>query len=210
MNTIKGTQISRTRRITGVKNNKTGHPSRAQDTRRSSNDNEQGGLVELDPEKYGDKTSETEECETALLAEYAAMMGLFAGGLIALTSLAASKDLLPKKFKPLDLVLLGLATHKLSRIIAKDRITGAVRAPFVHHIRSSGEGEVEEEPRGRGMQRALGLLLSCPYCMGPWCAATLGFGMLFKPRVTKLFVSILSTVALSDFLHRGYALTKDE
>src|SRR5205085_12353317 len=98
------------------------------------------------------------------------------------------------------LALLSLATHKLSRIIAKDRITSILRAPFVNYIRSAGAGEVEEEPRGRGMQRGIGQLISCPYCMAPWCATALGFGLLFAPRVTRFFASILGTVALSDFL----------
>lgn len=171
---------------------------------------DQSSLAEFDPEKYGEITSENEECDTALLAEYALMMGLFLTVVTALTARARSKDLLPRKVRPLDLVLLGIATHKVSRILAKDRITGALRAPFVHYVKSAGEGEVEEEPRGRGLQRAIGLLLSCPYCLGPWCAAGLSFGLIFRPRITRLLSSILTTVAVSDFLHRGYALTKQE
>src|SRR2546423_1592623 len=105
---------------------------------------------------------------------------------------------------PLDLAMLGIATHKLSRIISKDRITGIVRAPFVSYIRSAGHGEVEEEPRGRGMQRGIGQLLSCPYCMAPWCATALAFGFIFAPRVTRLFAGILASVAASDCLHKIY------
>ena len=171
---------------------------------------DQSPLAEFDPQKYGEITSESEECDSALLAEYAFMMSLFVAGVVTLTGIARSRDLLPKKIKPLDLALLGIATHKLSRIVAKDRITGAMRAPFVHYVKSAGEGEVEEQPRGRGLQRAVGLLVSCPYCLGPWCAAALSFGMIFHPRMTRLLASILTTVAISDFLHRGYALTKDE
>jgi hypothetical protein len=109
----------------------------------------------------------------------------------------------------LDLTLLGLATHKLSRIVAKDRITGILRAPFVSYIRSSGAGEVEE-PRGRGFQRGIGHLISCPYCTTPWCATALSFGLLFAPRVTRFFAGILVSVTASDFLHRGYAKLKQE
>jgi hypothetical protein len=171
---------------------------------------DQSSLAEFAPEKYGEITSENEECDTALLAEYALMMSLFLAGVVTFTGVARSQDLIPDKIKPLDLALLGIATHKLTRIMAKDRITGAVRAPFVHYVKSAGEGEVEEQPRGRGLQRAIGLLVSCPYCLGPWCAAALGFGLIFRPRVTRFLASILTTVAISDFLHRGYALTKDE
>lgn len=169
----------------------------------------QSALENFDPEKYGEITDEKEECEPALLAEYAAAMTLFLVSVATLTSAAAAKDLLPKKFKPLDLVVLGIATHKLSRIVSKSRITGAIRSPFVHYVCSCGAGEVEEEPRGRGLQRAVGELISCPYCMGPWSAAALGFGMLFAPRVTRVFAGILGAVAVSDFLHRAYAATKE-
>src|SRR5262249_30882742 len=64
-----------------------------------------------------------------------------------LTGIGVQQDRLPRRFSLLDLALLGIATHKLSRIVAKDRITGILRAPFVSYVRSSGAGEVEEEPR---------------------------------------------------------------
>ena len=35
---------------------------------------------------------------------------------------------LPKRFSLLDLALLGIATHKFSRTVAKDRITGVLFA----------------------------------------------------------------------------------
>jgi hypothetical protein len=54
----------------------------------------------------------------------------------------------------------------------------------VNYIRSSGAGEVEEEPRGRGFQRGIGHLISCPYCMAPWCATALSFGLL-SPRAQR-------------------------
>jgi hypothetical protein len=160
-------------------------------------------------EKYGAKTKEKEECDEPLLAEYAALLAFFLAGATALTGVAAEQDRLPRKFGLLDLALLGIATHKLSRIVAKDRITGILRAPFVKYIRSTGSGEVEEEPRGRGIQRGIGHLISCPYCMGPWCAAALGFGFVFAPRVTRFFAGILASVTVSDFLHRAYAATKE-
>lgn len=170
----------------------------------------ESALEEFDPAKYGEITSEKEECEPTLLAEYAVAMTLFLASVATLTSAAAAKDLLPKKFKPLDLVVLGVATHKLSRILSKARITGSLRAPFVHYICSCGGGEVDEEPRGRGLQRAIGELISCPYCMGPWSAAALGFGLLFVPRVTRLFTTMLCGVAVSDFLHRAYTAAKKD
>lgn len=161
-------------------------------------------------EKYGERTAEKEECGEQLLAEYAAMLAFYVTTVAMLTSAAIEQDRLRKRFSLLDLALLGVATHKLSRIIAKDRITGIVRAPFVNYIRSAGAGEVDEEPRGRGMQRGIGTLISCPYCVAPWCATALAFGLIFAPRATRFFAGILASVAASDFLQRAYLAAKEK
>ena len=161
-------------------------------------------------ERYGDKTREKEECDEQLLAEYAGLLTFYLTCVAILTGLAIEQRRLPRRFGLLDLALLGIATHKLSRLSAKDRITGIVRAPFVHYIRSAGSGEVEEEPRGRGIQRGIGQMISCPFCMGPWTATALGFGLIFAPRATRFFAGILASVAISDFLHRAYVAAKGE
>ena len=161
-------------------------------------------------ENYGAKTAEKEECEEQLLTEYATLLGFYLVSAAVLTGIGVQQNRLPRKFRLLDLALLGMATHKLSRIVAKDRITGILRAPFVSYIRGCGAGEVEEEPRGRGFQRGIGHLISCPYCMAPWCATALTFGLLFAPRVTRLFAGILVSVTASDFLHRAYARMKQD
>src|SRR6266567_3493813 len=169
-----------------------------------------GAEADFSIEKYEERTAEKVECDEQLLAEYAALLGFYIASVTVLTGAALEQDRLPKRFGLLDLALLGIATHKLSRIVAKDRITGILRAPFVCYIRSSGAGEVEEEPRGRGFQRGIGHLVSCPYCMAPWCATALSFGLLFAPRVTRFFAGILVSVTASDFLHRAYARMKQE
>ena len=161
-------------------------------------------------EKYGEKTAEKEECEEQLLAEFAAMLAFYVTTIAVVTGIAVDRKALPRRFGLLDLALLGVATHKLSRLIAKDRITGVLRAPFVNYIKSAGAGEVEEEPRGHGIQRGIGTLISCPYCMGPWCAAALGFGFVFAPRVARFLAGILVSVAASDFLHRAYVAAKQD
>jgi len=161
-------------------------------------------------EKYGAKTREKEECDEQLLAEYATLLGFYITSVAVLTGMAAEKDRFPRRFSLLDLALLGIATHKLSRIVAKDRITSILRAPFVTYICGAGAGEVEEEPRGRGIQRGIGHLVSCPYCMAPWCATALAFSLLFAPRATRFFAGILASIAASDFLQRAYLAAKDK
>src|SRR5436190_2623807 len=170
----------------------------------------QPAAADFSVENYGAKTIEKEKCDEQLLAEYATLRGCCIGSVAVLTGLATEKDRFPRRFSLLDLALLGIATHKLSRIVAKDRITSILRAPFVTYICSAGAGEVEEEPRGRGIQRGIGHLVSCPYCMAPWCAAALGLGFLLAPRVTRVFAEILVSVTASDFLHRAYTTMKQE
>lgn len=161
-------------------------------------------------EKYGEQTTEKKECDEQLLAEYASLMAFYLASVATLTGVALQKSLLPRRFSLFDLALLGVATHKLSRLVAKDRVTGIIRAPFVSYKRSAGAGEVEEEPRGHGIQLGIGNLISCPYCMGPWCAAALAFGLVFSPKITRFFAGVLASVAMSDFLHRAYVAAKEK
>ena len=102
-----------------------------------------------------------------------------------------------------------MAAHKLARIITKDRVTGAIRAPFVRYQEGAGEGEVEEEPRGQGMQQALGDLLTCPYCIVVWIATPMWFGMALAPRLTRFVAGILATVTTADFMQRVYLKAKN-
>lgn len=59
-----------------------------------------------------------------------------------------------------DIVLMGVATHKVSRLITKDWVTSPIRAPFTEYQGEAGAGEVIESPRGQGMQRATGALFT--------------------------------------------------
>src|SRR5215204_765777 len=110
----------------------------------------------------------------------------------------------PRKIGVGDLLLAGVATHKVSRVIAKDRVTGPLRAPFTEFEEEGGPGEVEEKPRGRGMRRAIGELLVCPFCLGQWVATGLLTGLATLPRATRFVCSIFAAVAISDLLQIFY------
>ena len=140
-----------------------------------------GAEADFSIEEYGERTAEKEECEEQLLAEYATLLGFYLASAAVLTGIAVQQHRLPRKFGLLDLALLGIATHKLSRIVAKDRITGILRAPFVSYIRSSGAGEVEEDPRGRGFQRGIGHLISCLVLHGALVRHSSEFRSAFRP-----------------------------
>jgi hypothetical protein len=107
-------------------------------------------------------------------------------------------------------VLIGAASHKLSRLVTKDKITAFARAPFTRYEEPGGPGEVEERPRGSGLRRALGELLVCPYCLGLWASAGFHAGLLWAPRTTRLIASTLSALTLSDFLQIAYKAAEDK
>lgn len=141
------------------------------------------------------------------LADYAKLAAIFNATLIGLF-LAAEKSNLPERMEPYDVLLLGLATHKMSRLISKDRFNAPFRAPFARYVRETGAGEVDEEARGTGMRRALGLLLTRPWCTGPWVAPLLALCLVRAPRRTRLVSGVFAALTISDFLHHFYELAK--
>jgi hypothetical protein len=103
-----------------------------------------------------------------------------------------------------DIALFGVATHKLSRLLAKDKVTAALRAPFAKYEEDGGPSEVEERPRGRGTRRAIGELVTCPYCLDQWVAAGFTVGSIAAPRATRLIAGVFATVAVADALQIAY------
>lgn len=103
-----------------------------------------------------------------------------------------------------DLLLLAIGTHKLSRIVAKDRVTVPLRAPFTRFKKGVGSGEVEEETRGAGLQEVIGELVSCPYCMSVWVASGLLLLFIINRSLARLVCKWLAMITASHFLHRFY------
>ena len=107
---------------------------------------------------------------------------------------------LPDAISVNDLALLTVASYKAARVITKDRVTSGVRAPFTTFEHDEGPGEVAERARGRGVRRAIGELLVCPYCLGMWTAATFTGMLLVVPRFTRWLASVLTIFAGSELL----------
>jgi hypothetical protein len=111
---------------------------------------------------------------------------------------------IPERPSLADVALISVATHKLSRLITKDRATAFARAPFTRYEESAGHGEVEEHARGRGLRRSVGELLVCPFCTAQWVAGGFVVGLAAAPRVTRLLAVMFTATAAADFLHLGY------
>lgn len=112
---------------------------------------------------------------------------------------------LPERFSLGDTALVGVATHKASRLLTKEAVTSPLRAPFTRYERPAGHAELKESPRSDHPARhAIGELLTCPFCAGVWIASGLTAGLVFAPRLTRLVSTALAAVAASDALNLVY------
>src|SRR4051812_11692693 len=85
------------------------------------------------------------------LGAYAGLVAAFNLGVAGFVAAAERQGRLPERYPPADLGLMAVATYKLSRLVAKDRVTSGVRAPFTRYQGDAGHGEVDEAARGRGL-----------------------------------------------------------
>ena len=143
--------------------------------------------------------------EEQRLYSYATLMSLF--NLIFAVFLLFIKGTgrnIPERVDTKDLALLGVATHKLSLIGAQDTVTSPLRAPFTELREKESPKSVDEKPRGEGLRRSVGELLTCQFCLGMWVASFFTYGLVLAPRVTRLIASVFTVVTISDHLHQTY------
>src|SRR3954449_901892 len=89
---------------------------------------------------------------------YAAIMGTFAAGLAGAGLLARALGRRPEQQQPIDLAIIGLATFKAARTLARDEVTSFIRDPFVEGTAHEGG----EEPVETGdLRQAIGELVTC-------------------------------------------------
>jgi len=142
--------------------------------------------------------------------DYAALVALFNGALATvLLARKCSREPLPERIEPKDLMLFALSTQKLSRVITKDKVTAPLRAPFTEIEGKGGAGELEERPRGKGLRRVMGELLTCPFCLGTWIASGFIYGFIFTPRITRTLASIFAVSGVADFLQQLYVKAQE-
>jgi hypothetical protein len=144
------------------------------------------------------------------LEGYGVLMGTFSVASVAFgVWFRRSGRELPDSIAPSDLALLTIASHKSARMIARDRVTSTVRAPFTRFEHDAGPGEVSESARGRGLRRAIGELLVCPYCLGMWTSAGFTAGLLVFPRFTRWSATVLTIFSGSELLQIAHRRAED-
>ncbi|MGN6167104.1 MAG: DUF1360 domain-containing protein [Solirubrobacteraceae bacterium] len=144
------------------------------------------------------------------LAGYGVLTAVYCGLCVVFgVWFARSGRSLPKQIAGGDLALGAVASHKASRLVARDRVSSTIRAPFTRFEGDAGPGEVDESARGRGLRRAIGELLVCPYCLGMWFATVFVMGLLVAPALTRWTASVLVVLTGSDVLQIAYKKAED-
>jgi len=142
---------------------------------------------------------------------YLVAMGAFgtlAAGLAAAAKLTGRRP--PDRPAAADVLLISIATHKLSRLLAKDAVASPLRAPLARYAGPAGAAELNEEVRDEGssVRHGLGELITCPFCLAVWVATGLTGGLVLAPRLTRLAATALTATAVSDFLQLAYDRAK--
>lgn len=134
---------------------------------------------------------------------YATIVGTFVAGLGAVSGLAAARGRPAHEISATDLALLGLATFKASRTVARDKVTSFVREPFVEG--DAYDGEDERPTHATEMKQALGELVTCTRCVGTWLGAGLASMQILAPRTGRLLTTVLAAGAVNDFMLAGFS-----
>ena len=92
-----------------------------------------------------------------------------------------------------------LATFALSKAVARERIGTWVREPFV----DEGDGQ---RPKGRGLRRAVGELVSCTRCVGTWSALGIVGLRVLHPDAGRTVSAILASSAANDWMQAAFKL----
>lgn len=158
-----------------------------------------------DSENPQELFSEYDNGDEVPIGAYATLVGVFSAifaVFLLLTRLTGRR--LPERIKLADLTLLGVAAHKLSYIVSNASVMSFVRAPVTELQEVKSPTNLDEEPRGEGLQKALGNLLTCHFCLGMWVAAFFSYGLVLLPRPTRFVAGMFSVLTVSDFLHQTY------
>jgi hypothetical protein len=145
------------------------------------------------------------------LGGYAGAMSVYGGVVAAIAATARLTGVrLPDRISPWDTAVTAVATHKLSRLLAKDPVTSPLRAPFTTFEGTSGPAELAEDVQGSGGKKTIGELVTCPFCIGMWVSTGFTAGYVFAPRATRLAATTLAALAGSDFLQFAYAYAEQK
>jgi hypothetical protein len=96
------------------------------------------------------------------------------------------------------IIIISLASFRLTRLIVFDKITEFIRAPFFDEVIEEGEVFLVVKPKG--IKKWIGEMLSCYWCTGMWASTLLVAGnTYFSPFFTP-FSLILAIAAIASVI----------
>ena len=188
-------------------------PGRTPDGAAQPGQKDEGGVsgapVKVAFDKARDQQAAYAGGEERPLGGYLLLMAAYGAAVLGLSGLVRRSGRgLPERIGMADLALIGVATHKCARLLAKDPVTSPLRAPFTTFKGTSGPAELQEEPRGTGLRKAVGELIVCPFCVGQWVVTGFVFGLVLRPRATRLVASVFAALTTADVLQFAYAVAE--
>ncbi|MEH7073751.1 DUF1360 domain-containing protein [Neobacillus drentensis] len=107
------------------------------------------------------------------------------------------------KITILQLLLLSLASFRLTRLLVFDKITEFIRNPFFMEIKEEneyGEMEIYYLPKEQGIKKFFGELLSCYWCTGIWTSTGIVCISLLYPVHSFPFILILAVAGFASII----------
>jgi hypothetical protein len=140
-----------------------------------------------------DDAQQTRATKLTLISIFVGILGTFAGRLVR------REDRL--HLRSFDLLMLGLSTFRMGRMIAFEGVAAPLREPFTEtRDDASGAGQTVVAS-GHGMRHVFGELMSCPICAGTWVAAGLVYGLHLLPGPTRVLLAIMSATGVAELCY---------
>ncbi|MCW2956799.1 MAG: hypothetical protein JWO69_1668 [Thermoleophilia bacterium] len=144
--------------------------------------------------------------DPALARRYAPFAAVFAVIFVGLMHAAARRG--TKEPHAVELEEAVLATFFITRLVAREKIGSVVREPFVKPAPGTDPADAHgeaKEPAGTGVRYAIGELLTCTRCLGPWAAALITSGQVIAPRQARVATRVLALAGANNLLHALFA-----
>ncbi len=103
-------------------------------------------------------------------------------------------------FSFMELIVLALASFRLTRLVVYDTITNFIRKPFSEETQELNEkGEIETYIilKKGGIRGFIGELLNCYWCMGVWSSIILIIIYCLFPLIANPIILVLAVAGLA-------------
>lgn len=122
------------------------------------------------------------------------LIGSFLAGVTAIGSGATRRP----DVGVVDLVLAGIASYRIGRMVAFEGVAAPVREPFTTTVPDDTGVDDTVVARGTGIRWTIGELLSCPTCVGTWSALALYAGLAIIPGPTRVLINVLAIAGIAE------------